>query len=97
LGAFFIYENFFEDEHELLGCRATHGKKLANIMKRKGIIDIASNAQGNGFQQIERVFFRGKEQKIPLWLSRILPNSWPHQKFHGIPDLPFHKDQGVMK
>ena len=72
-------------------------KFLANIMKGKGIRDIAINAETNGFQQIDRMFNGNKEQDFPLLLSRILSKSWQYRTFHLIPDLPSHKNQGVMK
>jgi len=63
LGAFFVHEKFLEYKHEPGGFRTTHGENRvnfpANIKKRKWI-SIAMNAWANGFQQIERMFFRKK-------------------------------------
>lgn len=70
---------------------------LADAMVRKRIRDIAINAEANGFQQIDRVFNGNKEQDFPLLLSMILLKSWQYRPFYLIPDLPSHKDQGVMK
>jgi len=70
---------------------------LADAMVRKRVRDIAINAEANGFQQIDRVFKGNKEQDFPTLLSMILLKSWHYRPFHLIPDLPSHKDQGVMK
>jgi len=70
---------------------------LADAMVRKRVRDIAINAEANGFQQIDRVFKGNKEQDFPLLLSMILLKRWQYRPFHLIPDLPSHKDQGVMK
>jgi len=70
---------------------------LADAMVRKRVRDIAINAEANGFQQIDRVFNGNKEQDFPLLLSMILLKRWQYRPFYLIPDLPAHKDQGVMK
>ena len=70
---------------------------LADAMERKRVRDIAINAEVNSFQQIERVFLGNKEKDFSSVLKRILSKNVQHGPFLLVPDLPSHKDQGVMK